>query len=85
MNKPQVLFDLQAAHYELGELIKKVENDVEHDGFPQFYALLPFVYRKLNLAWNTRDMSHEQVFQLTDAECKMMCRFPEELAAFVSD
>lgn len=85
MNKSQVLHYLRSAYSQLNEMITEIEVDQEDDGFPQFYALLPFVYRDLNRAWNKRDLNFQVESTLTESERENLCRFPEELAPLVSN
>ena len=85
MNKSQVLFDLSGARIQLDQIIKEIEADKEHDGFPAFYALLPLVYRHLNLAWNRRDRASDEVLKMTHEDFEKCCRFPEELSPSISD
>ena len=59
MNRDRVLFLLGHARLLLDDLIKEVESDTEHDGFPSLMALLPSVYRNLNCAWNERNLSDD--------------------------
>ena len=85
MNKSQVLFDLGDARLQLDNMIKEIEADKEHDGFPSFYALLPLVYRKLNRAWNFRDKTDDEVLKMPHEEHEKCCRFPDDLRPFISD
>jgi hypothetical protein len=85
MNKTQVLFHLGGARIHLDEMIKAIESDREHDGFPEFYAQLPFVYRNLNRAWNIRFKNDEELAGLSEVEAKRVYLFPEDLNHFISD
>ena len=85
MNKPDVLFSLGDARLQLDNMIKEMEADNEHDGFPAFNALLPFVYRKLNRAWNLRNKTGDEVLKMSHEEFEKSCQFPEELSHSISD
>jgi hypothetical protein len=85
MNKPQVLFHLRAARLQLDDMVKDIEADDAHDGFPEFYALLPFVYRNLNRAWNSRDKTGDEMFNMSREESEKFCRFPDDLSPSISD
>lgn len=88
MNKPWVLHELDAAHRELGELIERIRADGEHDGFPDFYARLPFIYRHLNFAWRARDATDKQIGEAlaTKQSEKAEWRgFPHDLDPFIHD
>jgi hypothetical protein len=89
MNKPWVLQQLKQAHHNLGEIIREVEADTdEDDGFPIFYAQLPFVYRHLNCAWNTKlatDAEIAEAFKTKKSESAEWKGFPRELEPFIHD
>jgi len=85
MNKSEVLRCLGGARVQLDQMIKEIEADREDDGFPVFCARLPFVYRDLNRAWNRRAVDDETLLAMGREESERMCRFPDDLAPFVSD
>jgi hypothetical protein len=45
-----------------------------------FEAWVPFAYRKLNAAWNSRALSHQDAMNLDTYEDR--CRFPIDLDDF---
>ena len=85
MNKPMVLFHLRGAREMLEQIIKDVEAGKEHDGFPEFYAQLPFVYRNLNRAWNIRFKADDEIAKMSKHESEGSYRFPHDLSPFISD
>jgi hypothetical protein len=85
VNKAFVLQQLREADVQLGNLIKEMEAD--RNGFGPLYALLPFVYRNLNLAWNSTKASDEEI----DAALKQESQpaewwgFPKDLDLLMHD
>lgn len=85
VNKAFVLQQLREAGVQLGKLIKEMEED--QNGFGSLYALLPFVYRNLNLAWNSLRASDEEI----DAGLKQKSQpvewwgFPKDLDPLTHD
>jgi len=72
---------IQAQHH-LDEMIKEIKEDTEHDGSPSLSAHLPFVYRKLNCAWNSRaatDAEIDAAFQSKLSESTEWKGFPRDL------
>ena len=84
MNKSQVLFHLVGARLHLEELIQDIEG---HDGdsLPVLRAGLPFVYRHLNQAWNTRDKSPDQLDEMEKQAREKLCRLPNDLDGLISE
>ena len=89
MNKPWVLQQLKQAHHNLRTMIEEIEADTgEDDGFPIFYAQLPFVYRHLNCAWNSKratDAEIDEAFKTKKTESAEWKGFPHELEPFIHD
>ena len=87
MNKPWVLQQLDQAHFELGQLIDRIRAD-EDDGFPELQVRLPFVYRHLNCAWNTRQASDEEIdegFKTQRSQTADWRGFPHDLDSLIHD
>jgi hypothetical protein len=80
MNKVYVLTNLEDAKELLTNLIREIEDDNE-DGFGQFFALLPFVYRQLNRAWNGRFATDQELIEGTHFDAG----FPQDLELFIRD
>jgi hypothetical protein len=88
MNKPWVLMQLIEAQHHLDEMIKEIKTDDEHDGFPSLSVHLPFVYRHLNCAWNSRDATYTEIdaaFQSKLSESPAWKGFPKELEHQIHD
>ena len=68
--------NLREAAEELGKAIEAVEMDNEI----KFEVWLAFTYRKLNRAWNSRNLTPEQLENRTHEVSELRCRFPMELA-----
>jgi len=79
---------LTQAQHHLDELIKEIKADTEHDGAPSLSVLLPFIYRKLNCAWNSRDTTDTEIdaaFQSKLSESPAWKGFPKELEHQIHD
>ncbi|MEQ8791343.1 MAG: hypothetical protein RIC55_34090 [Pirellulaceae bacterium] len=79
MKKEWVVRNLNEAAEHLQAAIKELEADNEAG----FEAWLPFVYRKLNTAWNWRDRDPSVPYNGEQYEAS--CLFPLELEKWISD
>jgi hypothetical protein len=68
---------------EAAEHLDRAIADVQNANEAGFEAWLVFVYRKLNCAWNSRNLSPDEAMDTNTLEQR--CRFPLELADSVSD
>ena len=75
MNTRYVLFNLREAAEDLQKTISAAEVDDES----LMAAWLPFVYRKLNRAWNCRHLQDIALEQETDDAFEAKCDFPRDL------
>ena len=70
-------------------MIEEIQADTDDDdGFPIFYARLPFVYRNLNCAWNSRfktDEEIEEAMKTKKSESREWRGFPHDLDLFIHD
>jgi hypothetical protein len=89
MNKPWVLLQLKSAQHTLRTMIEEMEADTDDDdGFPFFYTQLPFVYRHLNCAWNSKfatDAEIDEAFASKKGESAEWKGFPRDLEPFIHD
>lgn len=81
MNKEWVLHNLAEAADHLRSAIEKVESD----NLAGFEAWMPFVYRKLNAAWNWHDVEPEIIRDRFEWGYEEACLFPLDLEDEVSD
>jgi hypothetical protein len=66
-----------AEHFERVMEAARTNNDAAME------AWIVFVYRKLNCAWNSRDLPLEEALEVSTLEQR--CRFPLELADSVAE
>lgn len=57
---------------------------VEDGNDARFEAQIAFVYRKINLAFNTRKISAEQLKNDTDLSFEERCKFPLDFEEYVA-
>ncbi len=76
MQTQYVVRNLREAAEELAKVIEAVEADNEI----RFETWLVFVYRKLNLAWSSRNLTDDQLDKWTHSGFESRCQFPMELA-----
>ena len=81
INDGYVLRNLHEAAAELQEAIEAAAAD----DFGAFMARITFTYRKLNRAWNSRNLSGEEILSESDDQQEARCRFPSDLAEMISD
>jgi hypothetical protein len=87
MNKTFVLSELTYAREYLTKAIQDIEGD-DGDGFGQFHAQLPFIYRHLNLAWNGKMLSDREISDSLisgKSHPEEWLDFPQELEIFIRD
>lgn len=85
MNKQFVLQQLRETRDQLDDLIREVEAD--DNGFGVFYTQLPFIYRSLNLSWNSTQKPEAEFFRALKEErqSRELWGFPHDLDLFVHD
>jgi uncharacterized UPF0160 family protein len=85
MNKSFVIQQLREARAHLDDLIREVNAD--DNGFGVFQARLPFIYRSLNLAWNSTQKPEEEFFRALKAEGqhRELWGFPHDLDPLIHD
>jgi len=77
---------LREARDKLADLIREIDSD--DNGFGVFQAQLPFIYRNLNLAWNSTRKSDEEffrAFQESQGSSREFYGFPHDLDPFIHD
>jgi len=88
MNKSWVLQQLHQAQYYLDCIVRDLEAAKDDDGFGEFSAQLPFVYRHLNCSWNTRgasDVEIDKALKCDECESVKWRGFPHDLEVFLHD
>ena len=85
MNKPFVIQQLREARDALDDMIREV--DADDSGFGVFYTQLPFIYRSLNLAWNSTQKPEAEFFQALkqEAQSRELWGFPHDINLFIND
>ena len=85
MNKPFVIQQLREARDQLDDLIREV--DADENSFGVFYSQLPFIYRSLNLAWNSTQKPEEEFFRVLkqEGQSRELWGFPRDLDTFIHD
>jgi len=80
LNRRYLLHNLQEAREHLDAAILKVKAGNQAG----LEAWFPWIYRKLNRAWNCRHMKERERDTETDAEFEAACRFPADLAGEIT-
>ena len=85
MNKGFVIQQLREAREGIDDLIREMESD--DNGFGTYYALLPVIYRSLNLSWNSTKMEEEDFLRTLkeDGLQKEIWGFPAEHDMYIHD
>lgn len=81
MNTGYVLRNL----HEGAEQLQRAIAAASSEDFGAFMVSMGFMYRKLNLAWNSRDLTNEQLLSRADEQYEVDCRFPTDLSFQISD
>jgi hypothetical protein len=72
--------------HEAAEGLQKAIEAAEADEFGSLMVYVAFTYRKLNLAWNSRDLSNAELLsQRVRDEHELRCRFPTDISDQISD
>jgi hypothetical protein len=77
MNKAWIATNLQEAIEELQQTLRELP-DAEY-GFGNFSVAMAHAYHHLNTAWNSRDVSEDELGTMGDAEFNRWRAFPKDV------
>jgi hypothetical protein len=79
MNTAYVVRNLAEASDAIQDAIKAAESD----DFGPFMVHMTETYRKLNLAWNSMNMTADELLNQSDEDWIARCRFPDDPVLFL--
>jgi hypothetical protein len=69
--------------HEAAEQLEQAIADAGNDDLGPLMVRIAFTYRKLNLAWNSRFLTAEELLSQTDEQFESRCQFPDDLSGLI--
>ena len=78
MNKEWVLFHLKESKEAIGKMISEIETDPEYE-YGNYLVDMGHLYHHINIAWNSRNATNNQVEPGTHEDFHKWNQFPADL------
>ena len=77
MNRNWVLFHLGEARDEIEKTLEKIRVTPDYD-YGEFFVAMQHLYHHLNTAWNSRDLTEDQIAHRSRQDVDQWGRFPPD-------